>query len=114
MTGGGDDYDVGMTASAFRPYDITVSVGDEVVWENTSTRAHTVTAYDGGLPEGAAYFATGGYESEQAARDAWDGRNGAITSGESYRHTFEVPGTYAYFCIPHERGGMTGSVTVEE
>ncbi|WP_284014210.1 cupredoxin domain-containing protein [Halobaculum litoreum] len=109
-----DDYDVGMTAEAFTPYEITVSVGDTVVWENTSTRAHSVTAYGEQIPADAAYFATGDYDSEAAARDAWDGNRGAITSGERYEHTFEVPGDYTYFCIPHEQAGMVGVVRVEE
>jgi plastocyanin len=113
-TAGGDDYDVGMTAVAFRPPELTVSAGETVVWKNTSSRAHSVTAYESGIPEEAAYFASGGYESEEAAREAWTNLNGAITSGEVYEHTFEVPGTYQYFCIPHERGGMLGTVTVEE
>ena len=110
---GRDDFDVGMTGTAFKPAGLAVSVGDEVTWKNTSTRDHTVTAYGGKIPDGAAYFATGGYESARAARDAWDGANGAITSGEYFRHTFETPGTYTYFCIPHEQAGMVGTVTVE-
>ncbi|QBQ54317.1 plastocyanin/azurin family copper-binding protein [Nitrosococcus wardiae] len=28
--------------------------------------------------------------------------------GGTYRHTFTVPGTYRYFCIPHEAQGMMG------
>jgi len=111
---GGDDGDVGMTAVAFEPATITVAVGDEVVWYNNSARAHSITAYEDGIPEGAEYFATGGYDSEAAARKAWDGMNGAITNGQQYAHTFDVPGTYSYFCIPHERGGMVGTVVVEE
>lgn len=113
-TGRGDDYDVGMTAAAFRPYELTVSVGEEVVWENTSTRGHTVTAYADGIPDDAEYFASGGYDSEEAAREAWFDRDGALASGDTYRHTFEVPGRYEYFCVPHEQAGMTGVVVVEE
>jgi plastocyanin len=111
---GGVDADVGMTAVAFKPATITVTVGDEVVWHNNSARAHSITAYEDGIPADAAYFATGGYDSEADARDAWDGMNGAITNGETYAHTFEVPGTYNYFCIPHEQAGMVGQVVVEE
>jgi plastocyanin len=111
---GGVDGDVGMTATAFEPASITVSVGDEVVWYNNSTRAHSVTAYGDGIPADAAYFATGGYDSEEAAREAWDGLNGALESGQTYDHRFEVPGRFNYFCIPHERGGMVGTVVVEE
>ncbi|WP_267639200.1 plastocyanin/azurin family copper-binding protein [Haloarchaeobius amylolyticus] len=107
--------DVGMGASAFLPDEYTVSVGDTVTWKNTSSKAHTVTAYGNAIPEDAAYFASGGFDSEEAARDAWFGkRGGAIPSGGSYSHTFEVPGTYNYVCVPHERGGMVGRIVVEK
>lgn len=109
----GSDYDVGTTAVAFEPDRITVGVGDEVVWQNTSSRSHTVTAYESGIPDGARYFASGGYDSERAARTAWR-RNlgGKIETGERFSHTFEAAGTYRYFCIPHEQAGMVGSVEV--
>ncbi|RDI70836.1 cupredoxin domain-containing protein [Halopelagius longus] len=112
---GSDDYDVGMTAVAFTPAEITVSVGEEVVWRNTSSRGHTVTAYEDSIPEEAEYFASGDYENEQTARTEFrNGVNGIIESGSSYSHTFEVPGTYEYVCIPHEQSGMIGTVVVEE
>jgi plastocyanin len=115
VTGGGDEFDVGMAASAFDPPEITVSVGEEVVWHNTSTRGHTVTAYENAIPADAAYFASGGFDGEREARAAWrENLGGRIDSGESYRHTFEVPGRYDYVCIPHEQGGMLGAVVVEE
>jgi plastocyanin len=110
----GIDGDVGMTATAFQPSSITVAPGEEVVWYNNSARAHSVTAYDDGIPAAAEFFATGGFDSTSAAREAWDGMSGAITSGETYSHTFEVPGQYNYFCIPHERAGMVGRVVVAE
>lgn len=111
-----DDYDVGMTPTSFDPPEVTVSVGDAVTWKNTGTRNHTVTAYEDGIPESATYFASGGYESEDAARRAWeDGPlGGAISASDTYSHTFEVPGEYQYFCVPHEQGGMRGTVVVEE
>jgi plastocyanin len=115
ISSGSQEFDVGMTAVAFEPTTVTVSVGEAVVWHNTSSRAHTVTAYEDGLPDGASFFASGEFESEQAARDAFYADfGGAIASDQSYRHTFEVPGTYPYFCIPHEQGGMVGKVVVEE
>jgi plastocyanin len=110
---GSTDGDVGMTAVAFEPATFTVAPGEEVVWYNNSARAHSVTAYEDGIPAAADYFATGGYDSEAAAREAWDGMNGSIENGEQYAHTFEVPGTYNYFCIPHERAGMVGQIVVE-
>jgi len=110
-----DDYDVGMTAVAFDPTELTVAVGDTVVWANTSSRGHTVTAYDSGIPDGADFFASGGYDSTAAARDAFGSElGGLIESGDTWSHTFEVPGEYEYLCIPHEASGMVGTVVVEE
>ena len=116
---GGDGSDgesgttVDMTDSLlFRPETITVSVGDTVVWENVGTIGHSVTAYEEKIPEEASYFASGGFDSEDAARNSYP--DGDIPGGEAYEHTFEVPGTYEYFCIPHEMSGMIGTVVVEE
>lgn len=107
--------DVQMRAVSFDPSELTVSVGDTVVWSNPSSRSHTVTAYENAIPKEAAYFASGGYETEAAARKAWRNElGGGITSGETYSHTFEVPGEYEYVCIPHEQGGMRGTIVVEK
>lgn len=81
-----------------------------VRWTNTSSIAHTVTAYEDGIPEEATYFASGGFASEQAARDGFP--DGTIPPGESFEHEFETNGTYEYFCIPHEDQGMTGTIEV--
>lgn len=100
----------------FEPEEITVSVGTTVVWENVGSVAHSVTAYEDEIPSDAEYFASGGYESEQAARDGYspgDPESGAIPGGESYEHTFEVAGTYEYFCVPHV-STMIGTISVEE
>jgi len=111
--GSTDQWDVTTTDSKFRPARYEASVGETVVWHNTSQRSHTVTAYQDRIPDGATYFASGGFDSEQAARDGWKrGLEGAIHPGESFEHTFETPGTYRYFCIPHEVMGMVGSVVV--
>lgn len=108
--------DVQMRSVSFDPAEYTVEVGDEVTWHNPSTRSHTVTAYEDGIPAEGEYFASGGFDSEAAARDGWSGGDfgGAVTSGESYSHAFEVAGTFNYVCIPHETGGMIGRVVVEE
>lgn len=113
--GGETDYDIGMASQAFQPEAIEVEVGTEVVWRNTNSRAHTVTAYEHTLPEGADYFSTGGFDSETAAREAWreDG-SGNLYGGETFSYTVEVPGTYEYFCIPHESGGMIGRIEAVE
>lgn len=111
---GGGDYDVGMTTVAFEPETVTVPAGATLVWRNTSKQGHTVTAYENQLPADAAFFASGGYDTEQAARDAWfDGFGGRLAAGETYQHTFDTPGEHPYFCVPHETAGMTGTVVVE-
>ncbi|SFL08407.1 Plastocyanin [Halogranum rubrum] len=114
---GGSQGDILMRATAFDPYEFTVSVGDTVTWYNGSSRGHTVTAYENAIPDDAEYFASGGYENEQAAREAFrqegfDG--GGVVAGETYSHTFEVPGRYEYVCVPHEQAGMVGTIIVEE
>lgn len=107
--------DVGMTANRFIPDELTVTVGDTVVWENTSTRTHTVTAYEGGIPDSAEYFASGGHDDEVTAREAWNGAfGGGLENGDRFSHAFTVPGRYDYVCIPHEEGGMYATVFVEE
>jgi plastocyanin len=107
-------YDIGMSTDSFRPATLTVAVGDSVVWRNTSKQGHTVTAYEDGLPDGAAYFATGGYDSQSTAEDAWyDSIGGRLRQGDTFEHTFEIAGDHHYFCIPHESIGMAGVVTVE-
>jgi plastocyanin len=109
------DHDVGMTTRRFRPATVEVPPGTTVVWRNTSSHAHTVTAVEDELPEGAPFWATGGFDSRSAAEAGWrDGTEGALYQGDTYRRTFETPGTHTYFCIPHEASGMFGSVVVSE
>lgn len=95
----------------YEPDAMTIAAGDRIVWRNVGSAAHTVTAYDDGVPEGAEYVSSGGFESESAARDGFP--EGGIASEETFAHTFETAGEYRYFCIPHEQIGMTGSVPVE-
>jgi plastocyanin len=104
-----------MSRNAFIPEVYEATVGDTVRWKNTSGAIHTVSAYEDGIPDEAAYFATGGYESEASAREAWFGSlGGGLEPRETYEHTFELPGRYNYVCIPHERAGMAGTVVVSE
>jgi plastocyanin len=110
----GETHTVDMTDGlVFDPAEITIAPGDTVVWENVGTVGHSVTAYEEEIPEDAEYFASGGFDSEDAARNGYPDQ-GDVAGGESYEHTFEVPGTYEYFCIPHEMSGMIGEVVVEE
>jgi plastocyanin len=94
----------------FEPKTATIESGETVRWTNESDIQHTVTAYEDEVPDEAAYFASGGFESERAARNRVT--EGLIAPGENYEHTFDQPGTYGYFCIPHEGSGMVGTVRV--
>lgn len=101
---------VRMVGLEFRPARVSVGTGATVEWVNDSDVAHTVTAYQSELPAGAAFFASGGFDTESAARRDLTG--GLIAAGETYSHTFETAGEHPYFCIPHEGSGMTGVVVV--
>ncbi|GAB3421241.1 hypothetical protein GCM10027435_24760 [Haloparvum alkalitolerans] len=94
----------------FEPKTATIETGGTVTWTNESDIQHTVTAYEDEIPAEAVYFASGGFESERAARNRVT--EGLIAPGENYEHTFDQPGTYGYCCIPHESSGMVGTVLV--
>lgn len=96
----------------FDPADVTVSEGTTVVWENVGTITHTVTAYNV-LPVGATYFASGGFDSESEAREGYPD-TGGLEPGDTFEHTFEMDGSFDYFCVPHESEGMQGTITVTD
>ncbi|WP_424004355.1 plastocyanin/azurin family copper-binding protein [Haloarcula salina] len=98
---------------AFEPKKIQVEAGTTVTFENVGSIGHTVTAYEDKIPDGATYFASGGFDSLQAAKDGYsNGQKGNIPKGESYEVTLETTGTYEYYCIPHEMNGMVGQIKV--
>lgn len=106
------DRTVTMTGGfGFDPEATTIAPGRTVTWKNTSDVDHTVTASEAELPDGATYFASGGFESERAARNTLTAD--LIGPNSEYERTFEMPGTYHYYCIPHESSGMIGTVQVE-
>lgn len=107
------DHVVEMQAVAFEPEQLTVEQGDTVAWRHAAGEPHSVTALGDGIPENATYWASGGFESEDAAREGWENSQGAVQSGEAYVHTFETAGEHEYVCIPHEAAGMVGTVVVE-
>ncbi|EMA11213.1 plastocyanin [Haloarcula vallismortis] len=98
---------------AYEPKKIQVEAGTTVTFENVGSIGHTVTAYEDDIPDGADYFASGGFDSLQAAKDGYsNGQEGNIPEGESYEVTLETRGTYEYYCIPHEMNGMVGTIKV--
>jgi plastocyanin len=97
----------------YEPKQVKVEAGTTLTFENVGSIGHTVTAYEDKIPDGASYFASGGYDSEQAAKDAYGNEQGGnVPKGESYEVTLETTGTYEYYCIPHEMNGMVGTIKV--
>lgn len=97
---------------AFDPDTVEIEAGQTVVWKNESTRMQTVTAYEDSIPEGADYFASGGYSREVLATIIYP-FGGDVRPGERFAHTFETPGEYEYYSIPTEHRGMKGTVVVQ-
>jgi plastocyanin len=95
----------------FDPANITIKAGGTVTWVNESDEAHTVTAYGNEIPEDATYFASGDASNETEARDSLS--EGLLESGDTFQVTLDRPGTYEYYCIPHETSGMKGTIVVE-
>lgn len=88
----------------FEPSEVTIRVGESVMWENQGRSPQTVTcdpariAEEGlvQLPEGA---------------DPWD--SGVLNSGDRFEHTFDVAGEYVYSTM-NFAVDMAGRVIVEE
>ena len=82
-----ENHDVSITDDKdFLPEDLTINVGDTVVWTNNDDSPHTVTADD----------------------DEFN--SGNLAEGATWSYTFTEAGTYDYRCNYHS--SMTGSVTV--
>jgi plastocyanin len=72
---------------SFQPMSITVPAGTTVTWTNRDSVEHTSTSD------------TSIWESE------------LLGLNESFSYTFNQPGVFPYFCLPHPF--MRGTVTVE-
>lgn len=71
----------------FTPSDVTINLGDTVVWTNEDTAPHTVESSDGTL------------------------RSDELSKGDSYSYKFTKAGKYDYICGIHP--SMKGSITVQ-
>lgn len=82
----------------FSPERVTVAAGETVRWIWDAPN-HNVKPSS--VPDGSDWAGTPGEEGK------------TFEAGYVYTHTFEVAGTYEYYCSPHRSAGMTGSVVVE-
>jgi len=88
--GGAGSYanEVSISGMRFQSGEIRVKAGETVIWENRDGMPHTVTSRSDG---------------ELASN--------RLGRGSAFKHTFDKPGTYEYFCKVHP--SMTGKVIVE-
>lgn len=66
----------------FRPESIVVPIGETVVWRTVGYAPHTVTAYEDEIPEDGAYFASGSFNDESAARNGASDGDGFLDRRE--------------------------------
>jgi plastocyanin/uncharacterized membrane protein len=85
---------VRMGNNYFDPIGLHVDPGTTVRFE-IAAGAHSATAYENRIPADASTF-----------------DSGTISSG-AFEYTFEEPGTYDYYCIPHKSVGMVGRIVVD-
>ena len=80
----------------FRPLQLTVKAGTEVLFQNKGRNNHNV------LPVGDLTASSWGVQTDQ------------FGPGASYAHVFTAPGTYQYYCSIHgvNGKGMVGIITV--
>jgi plastocyanin len=95
---------VNMSNMAFLPATITVNVGQNVVWKNSSQVIHNVVddaskalnVADVKLPSSVKPF-----------------DSNFLQPGQTFARVFTVPGVYRYVCTLHEANGMKGVVIVK-
>lgn len=105
----GETLDVGMYTEEgeyyFDPVGLHVEPGETVTWINESG-AHTTTSYSPENP---------GASVRRIPNEAepWHSPT-FVESGATFEYTFEVPGTYEYYCVPHKTLGMVGRIVCGE
>jgi plastocyanin len=89
------DHVVIVSSNVFTPADLTIDVGETVLWRN----------------EGGTHNVNGSLESFPDNPEGF-GNGDAATAPWEYQFTFTQEGLYNYQCDPHSSLGMTGTITV--
>ncbi|MFB6264391.1 MAG: plastocyanin/azurin family copper-binding protein, partial [Bradymonadaceae bacterium] len=89
------DHRIPIVNNSFQMGDPTISAGDVVLWKNSDSFAHDVTAGENSGNKNESLF--------------YSGRMGA---GETFCLKFNKPDSYPYFCQIHGANTMSGTVTV--
>jgi len=86
---------VTMGNTYFDPIGLSVEPGTTVRFE-IDAGSHSAIAYSDRIPSGATPF------------------DSTVISEGGFEHTFDTPGAYDYYCIPHQSMGMVGRIVVGE
>ena len=73
----------------FVPADVTVKVGQPIIWTVIGATPHSVKASSGATFD-----------------------SGTLNQGQTFTQTFSTPGTIKYFCTIHGAAAMSGTITV--
>lgn len=85
----------------FKPQEITVEVGEKVLWTQTGISPHSVTADDGSF--------------DSHGDCSGPNQSACMQEGDTFETAFDKPGTYGYYCKIHggPGTGMAGTVVVK-
>ncbi|MFM8382104.1 MAG: plastocyanin/azurin family copper-binding protein [Actinomycetota bacterium] len=94
--------------NSFRPVEFEITAGTEVVFENRGRNDHNI------LPDAVANDEE--LTTLLAGGEGWGVVAAEFVPGDTYTHTFDVPGTYTYYCSIHGSpgAGMYGSLVVTD
>ncbi|ACO65330.1 plastocyanin, chloroplast precursor [Micromonas commoda] len=92
---GGDNGELG-----FFPNKITVAKGETVEFVNNKAFPHNVVFDEDNVPSG-------------VNADAISHEDYLNGPGEKVTNKFDTPGTYGYYCEPHQGAGMQGTIIVQ-
>jgi len=80
---------ISMGEHFFDPSLLKISVGTTVIWHNFGEQTHDIHARDGSF------------------------NSPLLDQGGTFTFTFNKPGKYPYYCMPHEGDGMFAEIDVE-
>lgn len=86
-------------ALVFEPSTVTVGAGETVTWVNNAGFPHNIVFDEDAVPEGV--------NAEAISKEDY-----LNAPGEKFSVKFSTPGTYGYYCEPHQGAGMVGKVVV--
>jgi len=84
----------------FEPATVTINKGESVTWKNNAGFPHNIMFDEDEIPAG-------------ANADKLSNEDYLNAPGETVTRTFDVSGSYSYYCEPHQGAGMQGKVIVK-